>query len=403
MTEAKTPETPSGRKTLRIAIAGIGVGAKAVMRALRELPHFELVAAADLRPEARDAFERTFGGRTYGSVEDLCADPDVDIVWVSTPNHLHCEHTLIAVRAGKHVVVEKPMALNLDEAERMAEAAERSGVQLMCGHTASLMPAYQAMRDVIRSGELGEVRAINVLSYNDWMLRARMDQELDVRLGGGIVYRQGPHQVDTVRLLGGGMVRSVRAVVGQWMPERSAPGYYAAFLTFEDGMPATIIRNGYGYFTHHEFVPWVERSRDAEEVARVRRGIRDGSYDDAAKKSRSRFGGTQDQEAPPRAGRPTGFHNDLGIVIVTCERGDIRQSPEGLWLYDDDGRREVVVEGIHDGRVSELDELHRAITEGRPVRHDARWGMATLEVVLAFMQSSEEGREIMLSHQCPAY
>lgn len=401
MTESNAPED---RKTLRIAIAGIGVGAKAVMRALRQLPHFELVAAADLRKEARDTFERTFHGRTYDSVEDLCADSEVDIVWVSTPNHLHCEHTLIAVQAGKHVVVEKPMALNLDEAERMADAAERGGVQLMCGHTASLMPAYQAMRDVIRSGELGEVRAINVLSYNDWMLRARMDQELDVSLGGGIVYRQGPHQVDTVRLLGGGMVRSVRAVVGQWMPARSAPGYYAAFLTFEDGTPATIIRNGYGYFTHHEFVPWVERSRTAQEVAKVRTGIRDGTYDDDAKKSRSRFGGSPEPpQAEARARRPSGFHNDLGIVIATCERGDIRQSPEGLWLYDDSGQHEVVVEGIHDGRVSELDELHRAITEGRPVRHDARWGMATLEVVLAFMQSSQEGREIMLSHQCPAY
>ena len=397
-------KTPGDRQTLRIAIAGIGVGAKAVMRALRGLPHFQLVAAADLRQEALDAFERTFGGRTYDSVEDLCADSEVDIVWVSTPNHLHCEHTLTAVHAGKHVVVEKPMALNLDEAERMADAAEQSGVQLMCGHTASLMPAYQAMRQMIRSGELGEVRAINVLSYNDWMLRARMDQELDVRLGGGIVYRQGPHQVDTVRLLGGGMVRSVRAVVGEWMPARSAPGYYAAFLEFEDGTPATIIRNGYGYFTHHELVPWVERSRNADEVALVRQGIRDGTYDDAAKKSRSRFGGSPEPPvAEARARRPTGFHNDLGIVIATCERGDIRQSPEGLWVYDDDGQREVAVEGIHDGRVSELDELHRAITEGRPVRHDARWGMATLEVVLAFMESSQQRREITLSHQCPAY
>ena len=82
----RQPQTPQDRKTLRIAIAGIGVGAKAVMRALRQLPHFELVAAADLREEARDAFERTFGGRTYESVDDLCVDPEIDVVWVSTPH-----------------------------------------------------------------------------------------------------------------------------------------------------------------------------------------------------------------------------------------------------------------------------------------------------------------------------
>jgi predicted dehydrogenase len=157
---------------------------------------------------------------------------------VSTPNQFHCEHVITAARGGKHVVVEKPMALSIEQCERMVEEVERHGVQLLCGHTQSFNPAIRAMRQVIKSGQLGPLRALNTWMYTDWMLRPRMPQELDLSLGGGVVYRQGPHQIDTLRLLGGGMVRSVRAQTGQWMPERPAPGYYSAFLEFEDGTPA---------------------------------------------------------------------------------------------------------------------------------------------------------------------
>jgi predicted dehydrogenase len=90
-------------------------------------------------------------------------------------------------------------------------------------------------------------------------------------------------------------------------------------------------------------------------------------------------------------------------MLVSCERGDVRQSPNGLWVYDDDGQREVPVEGIHDERMAELDEMYQALTTGRPVRHDGRRGTATLEVVLAIRQSALERQEIRLSHQRDAY
>ena len=104
------------------------------------------------------------------------------------------------------------------------------------------------MRKIIESGELGKVRAITMLAYTDWMLRPRSADELDFNQGGGVPYRQGPHQLDAVRLLGGGMMTSVRAQIGQWMPERPIPGYYNGHFMFEDGTVATAIHNGYGYF-----------------------------------------------------------------------------------------------------------------------------------------------------------
>ena len=106
------------------------------------------------------------------------------------------------------------MATSLEEAGRMVEAAETHKVNLLAGHTRAFIRPIRVMRKIINSGKFGQLRALNIWSYSDWMLRPRTPDELDVNQGGGIPYRQGPHQIDTVRLLGGGMLRSVRAMVG---------------------------------------------------------------------------------------------------------------------------------------------------------------------------------------------
>src|SRR5207302_3270945 len=77
----------------------------------------------------------------------------------------------------------------------------------------------------------------------------RLPSELDSKVGGGVLYRQGPHQIDIVRGIGGGMVKSLRAIAGRWNPSfPEAEGDYTAFLEFEDGTAATMVFNGYGYF-----------------------------------------------------------------------------------------------------------------------------------------------------------
>jgi phthalate 4,5-cis-dihydrodiol dehydrogenase len=93
--------------------------------------------------------------------------------------------------------------------------------------------------------------------------------------------------------------------------------------------------------------------------------------------------------------------SDLGLLIVSCERGLLRQSPEGIYVYNDEGQRE---EPIHDqpGATRNdptLQEVYDAIVRGQPIFHDGRWGMATLEVQLALMESARTHREVTLSHQ----
>ncbi|MSQ26696.1 MAG: Gfo/Idh/MocA family oxidoreductase [Dehalococcoidia bacterium] len=402
-----TPTTSYPRR-LRIGIAGIGQGGGGMLPLMATMPQLQLVAGADTNPVTRERFMQRYPDtRVYDSVAALCADSTVEAVWVSSPNRFHCEHAIEALRAGKHVVVEKPMAISLEEADRMVEAAGKSGTVLIAGHTNSFELPIRAMRKVINSGLIGRLRAVHVWSYTDWMLRARTPDELDPTQGGGIPWRQGPHQIDVVRVLGGGLLRSVRAMTGAWMRERPIAGYYNAFLEFEDGTPATVLHNGYGYFRTGELFPWArEGLRSSQELSTIRKSMRAGTRDEQADKQEFRIGGSRDpnrrtSEAP--AGPKPWTPSDLGMVLATCERGDIRNSPFGLYVYTDDGPMEITLPIPEGGAVvehrGELEELYDAAVLGRPAYHSGVWGAATLEACIAMMQSARERREIMLQRQ----
>ncbi|TAJ78431.1 Gfo/Idh/MocA family oxidoreductase [bacterium] len=405
MTQEKTNVGGPGQRTLKLGIVGVGVGASEILPQMESMPEIQLVAAADINRRVLETFRQRYGARTYDSIEKLCFDPDVEAVWVSTPNKFHAAHTIIAAQHGKHVVVEKPMAVSLKEAEEMIEAAEKNNIKLLCGHTQSYGPHIRTMRRIIQSGEIGKLCALHVWAYTDWMLRPRTAEELDVAQGGGVPYRQGPHQIDTLRILGGGMVRSVRGATGQWFGGRPIPGYYSAFMEFDDGTPATLMHNGYGYFLGSELVPWgTNRSRYTyEERIAIRKQLLDGTRNENEAKDAMRIGGAQEgQLFRNRGERRPWVPNDLGILIVSCERGDIRQSQYGLYVHGDEGVKDVPLPEGGTSRRAELEELYNAVVLDRPIRHTGPWGMATLEVCLAVMQSARERREIFLSHQVPA-
>src|SRR4051812_22376575 len=102
---------------LRIGVAGMGRAFVLMLPTLRAHPRISVVAAADPRADAQRRFAADFGGRAYGTVDDLCADAGVDAVYVATPHELHAAHAIAAVRRGKHVLVEKPIAVSLDECD----------------------------------------------------------------------------------------------------------------------------------------------------------------------------------------------------------------------------------------------------------------------------------------------
>jgi len=390
-------------EVLRLGIAGLGVASTQILPPIAKLPFIKISAAADTRSDALAKFRETYGGETFTNVEALCDSSGVDAVYIATPNSLHAEHAIMAANRGKHIIVEKPMAMTLAECDAMNEAAEKNRVRLLCGHTHSFDPPIRKIREIVKSGELGKLRMINSWNFNEFMYRPRMRHEL--AMSRGVVLNQGPHHVDIVRLIGGGLVRSVRAMTGIWDQAREWEGSYTCYLEFQDGTPATLVYSGYGFFDTAELLDWVGEGgqhRDPMTNLNVRKRLREVRTPDEeeALKQTMRFGGAREGEASHVWGgeRRQPF---FGLTIVSCEKGDLRQTADGLRVYGETERREIPLSSARRGREAEVEELYNAVVHDRPVFHDGRWGAATLEVCLAMLESAEQRKEIFLSRQAP--
>ncbi len=396
-----SPARPTVHRPLRLGAAGLGRAFTLMLPTFTADPRVELVAAADPRQEARSRFATDFGARAYDSVERLCADGAVDVIYVATPHQLHARHVALAASHGKHVLVEKPMAITLDECETMIAAAESAGVMLVVGHSHSFNAPVLHARRLIESGQFGRVRMITALNFTDFLYRPRRPEELDTASGGGVLFSQAAHQVDIVRLLGGGLVRSVRAATGSWDPTRPTEGAYSALLTFADGAFATVAYSGYGRFDSDELCGWIGEmgySKDPAGYGSARRALRHVSSPDAeaALKSARTYGGTGYNDPQPP---DPPLHQHFGPLIVSCERADLRPLPTGVMIYEDDERRLDALPVPQIPRAEVIDELYAAVVEGKPPVHGGAWALATLETCLAMLQSAREQREITLRHQ----
>src|ERR1041384_2847813 len=108
-----------GTRRLQLGVAGLGRAFTVMLPTFLADSRVTLIAAADARPEARERFAADFSAKTYGTVEELCADPAVEIVYVATPHQHHAAHTVLAAQHGKHVLVEKPMAITDRKSTRL--------------------------------------------------------------------------------------------------------------------------------------------------------------------------------------------------------------------------------------------------------------------------------------------
>ena len=377
---------------LKLGVAGLGRGFTLMLPTFRRDPRVTLVAAADARPEARARFASDFSAKAYDRVEALCADPAVDVVYVATPHQFHAAHATLAARAGKHVLVEKPMAITLEECAAMIEAARAARVHLVVGHSHSFNAPILRARSLIDSGEYGEARLITALNYTDFVHRPRRPEEFDTAQGGGVVFSQGAHQIDIVRMLARSRVTRVRSVVGAWDPARPMDGAYGTFLTFENGAAATLTYSGYGHFQGDEFQDWIGEMGDRKEPGASRRMAFADPADEAALKQSRNYGGINFPEtnAEPHA------HQSFGTVIVSCERADLRPLPTGVMIYRNGEGRLDPLPVPKVPRAEVIDELYAAVVNGIAPTHSGEWAMATLEVCLAMLQSARENREVTL-------
>jgi phthalate 4,5-cis-dihydrodiol dehydrogenase len=383
-------------RKLKLGVAGLGRAFSFMADTFARDPRVELVAAADPRPEARRQFEMDFKGKSFASLDEMLSKGGIDSIYVSTPHQFHREHVLAACAAKKHVLVEKPMALTLQDCHEMTEAAEKAGVHLVVGHSHSFDLPIQKARALIDTGAFGRVRMITAMNFTDFLYRPRRPEELDTTRGGGAVYNQAAHHVDVARLLGGGRVTSVRAITGDWDASRPTEGAYSALLSFEDGAFASLTYSGYAHFDSDELMDWVGElgQRKSPETYGAARRLLHGNEMDQ-KNARNYGGGAF-------ARTVSAHHNHFGLLVVSCEKADLRPLPHGVMIYGDAERRLEPLPAPTVPRAEVIDELYEAVVSGKPPLHDGAWAAATLEVCLAILESARARKEVPLSRQTSA-
>lgn len=380
-----------------IGIVGLGRGFVLMLPAFRADPRAKLVAACAPREESRDAFRHEFGGNTYVAIEDLCADPAVEIVYVATPHQMHCEHVIAAARAGKHILVDKPLTIATEDGARMVEVCRAANVQLIVGPSHSFDAPVALARQIIASGDYGDVRMIHAFNYTDFLYRPRRPEELRTSDGGGVLFSQGVHQIDIVRLLAGGMAEKVFAMTGKWDPERPTEGAYSALVSFASGAFASLTYSGYAHFDSDEWMGWtgeLGNEKDREAYGGARRKLANVSTpEEEVRLKTARTYGSGDMPQPATR------HEHFGPIIVSCDHADLRLTPDGVNVYGNTERRFVATPQLQYPRKEVIDAMIAAVRDGTPPAQTGAWGLASLEICHAILSAAETGMPVNLKHQ----
>jgi predicted dehydrogenase len=230
--------------SFRWGVIGAGdIVRKRVAAALRDAPGSELLAVSRARTELAVAFAADDGAaRWHAAWQDLLADGDVDGVYIATPVNLHAEQTIAAAEAGKHVLCEKPMAMNAVECDRMVAACRASGVKLGIAYYRHFYPAVARIKEILASGEIGRpvVAQINAFERFDpmpddpryWFVKA-------AQAGGGPMMDFGCHRLEVLLNLFG-RVHSVSGATAKVVFDREVEDTAVATLCFDQGPCATV-------------------------------------------------------------------------------------------------------------------------------------------------------------------
>ena len=221
---------------------GIGViGKPQVMAYIAEEPLANYVAGCDLSEGACAEAKDKFGIATFSDYRDLISRPGVDVVFVKTPNPVHREPTIAALDAGKHVFCEKPMALTMDECQAMADAAARNGraLQIDLELRSSLIP--RRIKEIIDSGEIGDVRRIMFHHYQGAWCHAPGHWRMNPETCGGIFLEKLVHEADLFRWFAGEVAAVQSFSTGNVIPQSPMPDCLQSMFWFESGAMGSML------------------------------------------------------------------------------------------------------------------------------------------------------------------
>ncbi|MBI1885131.1 MAG: Gfo/Idh/MocA family oxidoreductase [Chloroflexi bacterium] len=232
--------------TVRVGIIGSGFVANLHAEAFRYVPDAEVVAAASPdESHVRDFARRHDIPHAHTDYRQLLERDDIDVVTIACPNYLHCQVTLDAAAAGKHVVCEKPLAMNVEECDRMIEACRKASVKLMYAEELCFAPKYVRAKELADEGALGNVYYVRQLEchygpHADWF----WDVE---KSGGGVLMDMGCHSIQFARwVYGNAPVESVYAELGTFVHgERTRGEDHSLCVLRFDGNRVAVAENSW--------------------------------------------------------------------------------------------------------------------------------------------------------------
>ncbi len=229
---------------VRWGLIGCGdIARKRVAPALRDSALCELIGVSRARSELAESFAREFGARRWcADWQDFLMDYEIDAIYVATPVHLHAEQTIAAAERGKHVLCEKPMALNVAECDRMIAACRSNDVKLGVAYYRHFYPAVRRVKELVESGELG-VPVVAQINAFEWFDPSQSDPRawlIDRSLsGGGPMFDFGCHRIEVLLDIFGD-VRDVKATLANTFFDREVEDTATGVFRFERGTCGTL-------------------------------------------------------------------------------------------------------------------------------------------------------------------
>jgi len=220
-------------KKLNVAVIGTGFWGRNHARVYRELPSTELVGICDVNAERAKIVAEQFDAKAYTSSSRMLKNKEIDAVSICTWSTVLAKEAFKALKAGKHVLVEKPMATNARQAEQLIKIAEESALHLTVGFLMRFIPGLQHIRRAVEKKEIGELVCVTAKRVSQWPERIG-----DV----GVVKDTAIHDIDVMRYLSNESPTSVYAKTGS-MRHRQFEDYAQLMLTYEDEKSAFIESN----------------------------------------------------------------------------------------------------------------------------------------------------------------
>ncbi len=212
----------------------------------------KIAAVVDIEPDRRGRAEEALGCPAYADIDSMLNATEVDIIDVCTPTYLHPEHVAAAARAGKNIMCEKPMALDLESCDAMIEAVEQSGVAMMVGQVIRFWPEYQVIKDIVDAGTYGSVRWMSARRLSAPAGWAWQNWIEDPAKSGGAIHDLHIHDLDFIAYLIGPpgkiLTRGIAGPQGGldaaqslgWDHKDGASSYAEGSLRMAPGFPFTM-------------------------------------------------------------------------------------------------------------------------------------------------------------------